>query len=165
MNNKKILDACCGGRMMWFDKHHPDAVYVDNRRVNKELIYSKDGVRYLNVEPDIMMDFIRLDFPDETFYHVVFDPPHLMHGGKNSYIIKKYGILPGTWQEYIHSGFAECWRVLKPNGTLVFKWNECQIPTNEVIRAIDHLPLYGHKSGKASRTHWLCFMKIKGAQA
>lgn len=26
MKRAKILDACCGGRMFWFDKAHPDAV-------------------------------------------------------------------------------------------------------------------------------------------
>ena len=24
---KKILDACCGGRMFWFDKKHPNVLY------------------------------------------------------------------------------------------------------------------------------------------
>jgi len=31
--DKFILDACCGGRMFWFDKHHPNALYIDNRSV------------------------------------------------------------------------------------------------------------------------------------
>jgi hypothetical protein len=105
------------------------------------------------------MDFRKLDFPNESFYLLVFDPPHLMHGGKNSYLVKKYGILPGTWQEYLRSGFAECWRVTKPNGTIIFKWSEYHIPVSEIIAAIGHEPLFGHKSGKASRTHWLCFFK------
>lgn len=34
MKMAKILDACCGGRMFWFDKAHPDAVYMDNRRLD-----------------------------------------------------------------------------------------------------------------------------------
>lgn len=29
---KTILDATCGGRMMWFNKDHPNAVYADQRR-------------------------------------------------------------------------------------------------------------------------------------
>ena len=28
---KKILDVCCSGRAFWFDKHHPNALYVDKR--------------------------------------------------------------------------------------------------------------------------------------
>ncbi|GAG16600.1 unnamed protein product, partial [marine sediment metagenome] len=26
--DKKILDVCCGGRTFWFNKKHPDTVYV-----------------------------------------------------------------------------------------------------------------------------------------
>ncbi|NBJ75120.1 SAM-dependent methyltransferase, partial [Neglecta sp. X4] len=26
----KILDACCGGRMFWFDKQNPFVTYMDN---------------------------------------------------------------------------------------------------------------------------------------
>ncbi|GBR74607.1 hypothetical protein NO1_1754 [Candidatus Termititenax aidoneus] len=37
MATKKILDACCGGRMMWFDKHHPDVLYVDSRKLECDL--------------------------------------------------------------------------------------------------------------------------------
>ena len=28
---KKILDVTCGSRTIWFDKHHPAAVYCDIR--------------------------------------------------------------------------------------------------------------------------------------
>ena len=26
---KRVLDACCGSRMFWFDPNNPDADYVD----------------------------------------------------------------------------------------------------------------------------------------
>lgn len=29
---KIILDACCGSRMFWFDKHNPFALFVDKSR-------------------------------------------------------------------------------------------------------------------------------------
>ena len=29
--DKLILDACCGPRMMWFDKRNPQAVFMDIR--------------------------------------------------------------------------------------------------------------------------------------
>lgn len=29
-----------------------------------------------------------------------------------------------------------------------------------VINAIGHLPLFGHISGRKSKTHWMAFMKI-----
>ena len=30
-NDKLILDACCGSRMFWFDKHNPNVLFVDKR--------------------------------------------------------------------------------------------------------------------------------------
>lgn len=34
--NKIILDACCGSRMFWFNREHPDVLYVDSRELNHE---------------------------------------------------------------------------------------------------------------------------------
>ena len=31
MTEIQILDACCGGKMFWFDKHEPHTTYLDNR--------------------------------------------------------------------------------------------------------------------------------------
>jgi hypothetical protein len=56
-------------------------------------------------------------------------------------------------------GFLECFRVLKPNGTFIFKWNECRIPIKEILPLAPFPPLFGHKSGKAMQTHWVTFMK------
>ena len=58
-----------------------------------------------------------------------------------------------------YKGFAECFRVLRPNGTLIFKWNETDIKVSEVLALTDEKPVFGHRSGKASKTHWICFMK------
>ena len=90
---------------------------------------------------------------------MVFDPPHLVKVGENAWLKKKYGKLPEDWPQLIHDGFWECMRVLKPFGTLIFKWSEIDIPTREIINAIGVEPLFGHRSGKAMKTHWLCFMK------
>ena len=38
-NGKLILDACCGSRMFWFDKHNPLALFVDKR---SEIVTAKD---------------------------------------------------------------------------------------------------------------------------
>ena len=73
---------------------------------------------------------------------------------------KKYGVLPAdSWESVLHDGFAECMRVLKTNGTLIFKWNETDIPVSDVIKVIGYQPLYGHKSGKLQKTHWMAFIK------
>ncbi|OTN83707.1 methyltransferase [Enterococcus sp. 7E2_DIV0204] len=150
---KKILDACCGSRMFWYDKQNKDVLYMDNRQLDDTLC---DG-RSLKVEPDVEADFRNMPFPDNTFYHVVFDPPHLLKAGENSWLAKKYGKLnERTWKADISQGFDECMRVLKPNGTLVFKWNEDQIKLAEILKVIDHDPLYGNKRAK---THWIVFMK------
>lgn len=160
---KLILDACCGGRMFWYDHHEPHTVYVDNRDMDKRVIWtSKDGqqVSEFEVKPDIVADFQHLPFPDNTFWHIVFDPPHLKWAGETSWLAAKYGRLDDNWPEVLANGFRECMRVLKPCGTLIFKWNETQITVREIIQAIGQEPLYGHKSGKGGKTHWLAFMKF-----
>ncbi|AXF54606.1 SAM-dependent methyltransferase [Salicibibacter kimchii] len=149
---KRVLDASCGSRMFWFDKENEDAVYMDNRELKETLC---DG-RTLNVKPDILGDFRDMPFNDDTFYLVVFDPPHLIKAGDDSWLAKKYGKLELNWKEDIRVGFCECMRVLKPNGTLVFKWNEDQIKTSEIIKAVGHKPLFGNRRAK---THWMVFMK------
>lgn len=72
---------------------------------------------------------------------------------------KKYGCLDkDTWQDDIAKGFEEAFRVLKENRILVFKWNETQIKTAEILALTDKKPLYGHPSGKRANTHWIAFM-------
>lgn len=163
MEGKKILDACCGSRMFWFNPNNPEVIYCDNRQLETQAIWKSskgNAVRYCTVKPDVLADFRELPFPDESFWHIVYDPPHLRKCGENAWMAKKYGKLPKDWKPLIHDGFHECWRVLKTNGTLIFKWNEYQIPVREVIAAIGVQPLYGHKSGRQSKTHWMAFVKL-----
>ena len=150
---KKILDACCGSRMFWFDKENEHTIYMDVRTLDEKL---SDG-RKLEVKPDVVADFRDMPFDDETFYLVVFDPPHLIKAGESSWLAKKYGVLDeNLWEFDIRIGFDECMRVLKPHGTLIFKWNEEQVSLKEVLQAIGYKPLFGNKRAK---THWLVFMK------
>lgn len=75
---KKILDVTCGSRTIWFDKHHPAALYCDNRREKDSRIWkSGDGKseRLLTVDPDVLCDFTALPFTDGSFSLVVWDPP------------------------------------------------------------------------------------------
>lgn len=159
---KLVLDACCGSKMMWFDRNHPNTLYMDKR---KETIMAKDksskgGQRVIEVNPDMVADFTDLPFEDNTFHLVVFDPPHLNKLGRNSWLAKKYGQLLPSWETDIRGGFDECMRVLKPNGTLIFKWNENQIKVNRIIEVIGVQPLFGHPSGKHGQTIWMTFMKL-----
>lgn len=86
-------------------------------------------------------------------------PPHLRKAGPRSWLGLKYGILGDDWREDLRRGFAECFRVLEPEGVLIFKWNEVQIKVTEILVLTDQKPLFGHKSGKRADTHWICFMK------
>ena len=61
MTEKFILDATAGFRMMWFNKHHPNVTYLDQKP---------------ECEPDIIGDFRNLkDFADNSQRLIVFDPP------------------------------------------------------------------------------------------
>lgn len=141
--------------MFWFDKENQDVTFMDNRELDTTL---SDG-RKLIVTPDILADFRNMPFEDNSFYLVVFDPPHLKTGGDKSWLIQKYGRLNKNWPEDLKQGFNECMRVLKPNGTLIFKWNEEQIKLSEVLKCFSQQPLFGNKRAK---THWLVFIKLEG---
>ena len=156
---KIILDACCGSQMFHFNKQNPYVLFADNREV-ETTFKDRDKVRNLEIKPDVIHDFTNMPYKDESFWHVVFDPPHLIQGGENSWLVKKFGKLPVNWQGVIKQGFDECMRVLKPKGTLIFKWNETQIPVSEILEVIKCQPIYGHKSGRQNKTHWLAFIKI-----
>lgn len=159
MSDKIILDACCGSRMFWFDKENPNCLFID-RRTETVTAKDRDKIRTIEVKPDLVADFTDLPFTDNSFYLVVFDPPHLKTLGDTSWMAKKYGKLPDNWQEVIKKGFHECMRVLKQNGTLVFKWNESEIKTSDVLSIIPYKPLFGHTTGRQSKTMWMCFMKL-----
>jgi len=144
--------------MFWFDRKNPDAVFGDNRNESHVLC---DG-RTLRIEPDVRLDFTDLPFDDESFKLVVFDPPHLHTAGPKSWMAAKYGKLSASmWQEDLRKGFAECFRVLSPDGVLVFKWNETQIKVREVLALTKVQPLFGHPTGRKGLTHWYIFMKPK----
>lgn len=155
---KKILDVTCGGRSIWFDKNHPAAVYCDKRKEEFEGLWKGSTIKCI-VAPDVICDFTKLPFEDNTFSLVVFDPPHLISAGQTGWLVKKYGHLEANWPDMLRDGFRECMRVLKPDGVLIFKWSEIQIPADKVWKAIGQKPLFGHHSGKKSNTFWGCFMK------
>lgn len=152
---REVLDACCGSRMMWFDKTNPKAIFGDRRRLVTNLC---DG-RSLRVTPEVMFDFRHLPFADNTFRLVVFDPPHLERAGPQGWMRAKYGALDGDWRHDLQLGFSECFRVLKrDSGVLIFKWCEEQVALSEVLKLTPHSPLFGHRTGRKGLTHWLTFM-------
>jgi SAM-dependent methyltransferase len=120
---------------------------------------SKGGSRELIVDPDYVADFKALPFNDCQFALGVFDPPHFARNGASGWMAKKYGTLGGDWREELHRGFQECFRVLRPSGTLIFKWCDDEIPLSQILALTPEKPLFGHKSGKQQKTHWVAFMK------
>ena len=159
----RILDPCCGSRMMWFDRQHPDVVFGDCRSevltVTDRSHGRSDGTRTLCIEPDVLLDFRDLPYPDGAFSLVAFDPPHVVRAGPKSWLAAKYGKLGIDWRDDLRQGFSECFRVLAANGVLVFKWNETQIKVREVLELAPAQPLFGNTSGKKAGTHWYVFIK------
>jgi tRNA1(Val) A37 N6-methylase TrmN6 len=152
-----ILDACCGGRMFWFDKKNPNVLFADIRKGESHVL--SNGTT-LVIDPDVQCDFRCMPFPNDSFHLVVFDPPH-MRAGENGWMAKKYGSLKhSTWKELIRDGIDECFRVLKQNGVLIFKWSEVHYKISEVIEAIGRQPLFGHKRTQNDKTIWMVFMKL-----
>ena len=167
-----ILDACCGGKMFYFDKNDDRVLFQDIRNLETTLC---DG-RTFEVKPDIQADFTNMPYEDEHFSMVVFDPPHLsrnlgnskfadMYGSLNEkasptgYPHIKYGASYSDWRDMLAKGFKECFRVLKHGGFLIFKWNETDIKVSEILKLTSEKPVFGHRSGKRSNTHWICFVK------
>lgn len=165
----RVLDPCCGSRMWWFDRQHPDAIYADRRSetiVVTDRSHDKEhGTRTLHIKPDVLVDFRAMPYADGTFRLVAFDPPHLERAGPKSWLAAKYGKLSADWRDDLRQGFAECFRVLHADGVLVFKWNETQVRLSEVLALTPHRPLFGNTSGKKAGTHFLVFMKPAETEA
>jgi SAM-dependent methyltransferase len=160
-----VLDACCGARMFWFDPKDPRAIFMDIR----EGEYPKDfgtpatkGRKPVVVKPDVLADYAAMPFADESFSLVVLDPPHhsaaRMGSGMNI-IRNAYGVLLPGWEENLRRGFEECFRVLRANGVLVFKWCSREIPLQRVLALTPQKPLFGHRTVKKDTTHWVIFLK------
>lgn len=150
---KFILDATAGKRMIWFNKEHPNCVYLDQ---NPE------------VKPDVVGDFCNLrEFNDNTFRLVVFDPPHQQYSKNAKGIFAKtYGrINTSSIHLDFYLAFRELKRILKPYGILILKWNDHDVEVNKILNLADGWrPLFGHKTAyklkHKSQTFWFCFMKI-----
>jgi len=152
-----ILDACCGGRMFYFDKHDPRVVGQDIRTIPLHKIESNGS--FFEVRPDAIGDFRKMEFPDESFHLVIYDPPHLKCG-ETSFMFYKYGSLGDTWEDDLRKGFHECFRVLKPNGTLVFKWCDSFKSIDHVIALApkEYAPVMWHKTVSRSGSKWTWFV-------
>ena len=157
---KLILDPASSMRSFYFDKKDKRVLFGDIRVKETHLLTNGQTI---HIEPDEVMDFRAIPYPDETFKVVVFDPPHMLNLSEKSWMRKKYGVLDKeTWRDDLTKGFAECFRVLKDEGTLIFKWNEVSIPLKDILTLTPYKPVLGHPSGKRMGTHWVLFIKTGG---
>ncbi len=154
---KMVLDPASSMRSFYFDKNDERVLFGDIRENETHLLTNGQTI---TIKPDQVMDFRSIPYADESFQCVIFDPPHLLNLSEKSWMRKKYGVLEKeTWAHDLAAGFGECFRVLKTNGTLIFKWNETSIPLKEILALTNQKPLVGHPSGKRMNTHWVLFIK------
>lgn len=158
----KILDPCCSIRSFWFDKNNSDVIYGDIRveKIQWSAGKNRDN-KTAEIRPDIQLDYTNLPLPNSLFDIVVFDPPHYERVGLISRLAALYGKLFANWKDNIGRGFSECFRVLKKDGILIFKWSVVQIPTPLILSLTPYQPLIGHTTGSTSRTKWITFVKDK----
>lgn len=132
----RILDMSAGNRAVWFNKSHPDCLYLDRRE---------------SVNPDIVCDTRKLPAEvGEGYDLIVFDPPH-KNCGPNSNMSKTYG--HSTTAEIlstIEGSGREAARVSKPSALMALKWNTgLSITTDGSGRS----PITGQVG--AEKTSWL----------
>jgi len=160
MKDKFILDACCGPKFMWFNKNHPNAIYIDIREEEKGFVEARPETE---IKPDLIADF--RDLPDfiGTFKLIVWDPPHIIRKNYAKHdMTLKYGILDKeSWPYDYKKGFNELWGVLEDYGVLIFKFNDNTLNFKKVLELFPVQPLFGNTiSNGKSKTKWFTFMKI-----
>lgn len=157
MNEKIILDACCGGKHLWFNKTHPNTIYMDIRQEAPGRIKLQPN---WSVSPDVVASYCKMPFPDKSFRLVVWDIPHKLK--KDSGLIcKKYGFLGDNYKQDLKDGFSEIMRVLHDYGVLEFKYADLDIPVKEILSLFPIQPLFGTVTKKGvNNTFWFCFMKM-----
>lgn len=161
-----ILDATASVRSMWYQKENPFTVFMDMRAgtfSGKTEHMKRRAYKYM-VYPDIIAKWQHLPFKDGVFDMVVFDPPHILieKGKKPPGISNKYGVFyKHSWRQEIIKSGEELFRVLKPDGFFVLKWNEEDIEASEVIKLFSYKPLFGTRTGQKNNTHWITFIKYR----
>jgi hypothetical protein len=162
LKNKFILDACCGMKYMWYNKKHPNTIYMDIRKEEKGFNKNRP---FDEVKPDIQGDFTNLprELKDKKFKLIVWDVPHFKGRKLTVNLTKCYGVLnPETWQSDINKGFLELWNVLDDYGVLLFKFSDYHIKFKDILKQIPEEPLFYNITNSTGRSDvkWFCFMKI-----
>ena len=153
---------------MW-DSEMKDAdrvVYADRRKVPPGELEEQPGWSCL---PDVLADTRELPFKSAVFDLIAYDPPHRVNGEGmktiSGVIETKYGALHAErWQSDLRESFLELWRVLRPGGTLTFKWADVDKSHEQVKKQIPERPLYGVTTEKKrAEVTWWVFHKNRPA--
>ena len=142
----KILDVSAGNRAIWFDKNHPDAVFVDIRPETHPTIVADS--RHLPPEVGVGYDLI------------VFDPPHVNFSA-GAEMSKTYGHLTtDEIRALIRETAASVHRVSRRDALMAFKWNDHDQKLERVLALMRPFwePLFGQKvafrTAHPSATTW-----------
>lgn len=156
ITEREVLDACVGGRHWWFDKKNENIIALDIREISKGTIEVQPN---WCCEPDIIGSYANMPFDDNYFSLVLWDIPHKLKWD-SGLITTKYGYLGKEWKETTAKGFLECWRVLKPGGTLVFKWCDLDIKVSSMLNLFPIRPIAGTITKKGvNSTYFIIFHK------
>lgn len=158
-NTDFILDACCAGRQIWFQKFQKNTIFMDIREVKKGTIQLQPN---WSIEPTIIGNYKKMPFKNNSFKLVVWDIPHTLGKKINGIIQMKYGYLDrDNYSQDLKQGFSEIMRVLDDYGILEFKYADVAIPCKEILNLFPIKPLFGTVTKKGvNNTYWFCFMKI-----
>ena len=85
----------------------------------------------------------------ERFNTVILNPPPFTDTAWHS----------GTWQNDLVEAFSEAFRVLKPNGSLIFVWNEWKVPLSDILTCTKRIPVIGNRLPTKAKLHFLYFIK------
>ena len=157
----KRLDATCGLRSIWQEKHNKDTTYIDIRP---------------EVRPDFVCDATRTPFHNQAFDMILFDPPHRKFSpyikslGKRSMAFRYGSQTTAERNDFVRAAFIEFSRILKDDGVVLFKWNDCGTPITKILPlCVGWVVMFGQNFARANHqngtgTTWVCLRKADGTQ-